>query len=130
MIKMDPQTPMRIVVADSQPDVRYALRVLLQIVRELHVEIIAEVMDADGLFRALSSHHADLLLLDWSLPDLPLERRLQRIREGSPGLRIIVLSGRPEVKEDVLASGADAFVSKIDSVDPLISAIRSLRAAI
>ncbi|MBL8166470.1 MAG: response regulator [Anaerolineae bacterium] len=125
---MDPLTPMRIVVADSQSDVRYALRVLLQLVRELHVEVIAEVMDADGLYRVLSSRTADLLLLDWSLPDLPQERRLQVVREKSPGMRIIVLSGRPEVQEQVLASGADAFVSKIDSVGPLINAIRSLRA--
>lgn len=130
MIETDSQPHMQIVVADSQPDVRYALRVLLQLVRELHAEVIAEVTDSDGLFRALASQRVDLLLLDWSLPDLPHERRLQGIRERSPGTRIIVLSGRPEVKEQALASGADAFVSKIDSVAPLISAIRSVRAGI
>ncbi len=117
---------MRVLVADSQSDVRYALRVLLQLVRELNAEVVAEVTDAFSLYRALETANADLLLLDWSLPALPPEDRLSEVRQHQPDLRIIVLGGRPEFKQAALDAGADAFVSKIDSVDPLITAIRSM----
>lgn len=118
---------MRVMLADSQSDVRYALRVLLQLVRELSAEVVAEVIDASSLYRSLETTNADLLLMDWSLPGLPIEDRLARVQQTQPDLHIIILSGRPEFKQAALDAGADAFVSKIDSVDPLITAIRSIR---
>lgn len=117
---------MRVLLADPQSDVRYALRVLLQLVRELNAEVVAEANDAPSLYRILESSTADLLLIDWSLPNLPAEDRLASIRQFQPDLRIIVLSGRPEFKQAALDAGADDFVSKIDSVDPLITAIRTI----
>jgi len=117
---------MRVLLADPQSDVRYALRVLLQLVREFNAEVVAEANDAPSLYRILESTNADLLLIDWSLPGLPAEDRLTNIRQFQPNLRIIVLSGRPEFKQAALDAGADDFVSKIDSVDPLITAIRAI----
>lgn len=117
---------MRVLIADPQSDVRYALRVLLQLVRELHAEVVAEADSASNLYAALDTEAVDLLLIDWSLPGLPSNNRLNALLSSQPEMKIIVLSGRPEYKASALADGAHAFVSKIDSVDPLITAIRAL----
>jgi DNA-binding NarL/FixJ family response regulator len=45
------------------------------------------------------------------------------LRHACPGLGIIVLSGRPEASRAALAAGADAFVSKGNPPEHLLSAI-------
>jgi DNA-binding NarL/FixJ family response regulator len=115
---------LRVLIADSQSDVRYALRVLLQLVRELNAEVIGEVSDAESLHHHIVALNPDLVLLDWHLPGLPSQNRLSILRLLKPDVKIIVLSGRPELRQDAFNAGADAFISKIDSVEPLIAAIR------
>jgi CheY-like chemotaxis protein len=39
---------------------------------------------------------------------------------------VIVLSGRPEVRQAALAAGAEAFVSKADAPQQLLAALRRL----
>jgi len=48
---------------------------------------------------------------------------LAQARAACPGLRVLVLSARPETRSDALASGADAFVCKMDSPEKLLEAI-------
>jgi two-component system nitrate/nitrite response regulator NarL len=117
---------LRVLIADSQSDVRYALRVLLQLVREFNAEVLGEVSDAESLHHHIVALNPDLVLLDWHLPGLPSHSRLSILRLLKPGLKVIVLSGRPELRQEVLSAGADAFISKIDSVEPLIAAIRQV----
>jgi two-component system nitrate/nitrite response regulator NarL len=117
---------LRVLIADSQSDVRYALRVLLQLVRELNADVLGEVSDAESLHHHIVALNPDLLLLDWHLPGLPSQSRLSVLRLLKPGLKVIVLSGRPELRLEAMNAGADAFISKIDSVEPLIAAIRQV----
>jgi DNA-binding NarL/FixJ family response regulator len=116
-----------VVVADYQSDVRYALRALLQLVRDLNSEVVGEAADADTLHRLLDSLAADLLLLDWHLPGLPEPDRLVAIKTQRPTLKIVVLSGTRELRSAAMAAGAHAFYCKLDSVEPLLVAIRVLR---
>jgi DNA-binding NarL/FixJ family response regulator len=48
------------------------------------------------------------------------------LREKYTNISVIVLSGRPEIRSEALASGADAFVSKADLQDRLFQAISSV----
>jgi hypothetical protein len=48
---------------------------------------------------------------------------LPKLKEIRPGLHVIVLSARPEVRQKALASGADIFVSKMDPPDRLLTAL-------
>jgi DNA-binding NarL/FixJ family response regulator len=121
---------LRVVIADSQSDVRYALGVLLQLVRDLDAEVAGEVSSEDQLIRLLDTQDAHLLLLDWNLPGLPDVDRLDRISSRYPQLKIIVLSGRPDARQEALLAGADGFANKIDSVQPLVALIRNLRKTI
>jgi DNA-binding NarL/FixJ family response regulator len=112
---------MRILLADSQPRVRFALRVLLE--QQPGVEVVGEAADASSLLGRLKETAPDLLLLGWELPGLAVLDSLSALRECCPGLRVIVLSGQPEARRVALAAGADVFVSKTDPPRMLLAAI-------
>lgn len=111
---------MRILLADSQAKVRFALRVLLE--RQPGLEIVGEATSAEDLLAQTALSGADLLLLDWSIAGA-VAGLLVALRRDYPALGIIVLSGRPEARDVALAAGADAFVSKGDPPEHLLAAI-------
>lgn len=111
---------MRIVIADGEAKVRFALRVLLQ--QRPFYQVVAEVDDAHTLLTQIAATHPDLLLLDWKLPGLQAVASLSELRAENPHLFIVVISGRPEYQQAALADGADAFVSKIDPPERLFAA--------
>jgi DNA-binding NarL/FixJ family response regulator len=115
---------MRIMVADRQSKVRFALRTLLR--RQTGLEIVGEADTGEELLARVEATCPDLVLLHWRLsgggPDLvPALRRIH------PGLRVIVLSARPEACGEAMLAGADAFVSKMDNPDKLLAAIAAIR---
>ena len=58
---------------------------------------------------------------------MPASELLPRLKQTCPGLHVIVLSARSEAKQDALASGADAFVSKMDHPERLLAAMGSAK---
>ncbi|MFO7698834.1 MAG: response regulator transcription factor [Anaerolineae bacterium] len=116
---------MRILIADSQPKVRRALRVLLE--QAGQAQVVGEAADVPGLLAQIESTVADLVLLDARLPGLAMVELLQVLRRACPGVRVVVLSTRPEVGPAALAAGADAFVSKTDPAEHLLAAIEDGR---
>jgi DNA-binding NarL/FixJ family response regulator len=115
------QGNMRILVADSQPKVRQALRVLLE--HQPGLEVVGEVADAADLLAQVKAVSPDIVLLHWRLRGWSAAGSLCGLREAVPDLAVIVLSGHPEVEEAALAAGADAFVSKTDPAERLLGAI-------
>ncbi|MCX6032525.1 MAG: response regulator [Chloroflexi bacterium] len=113
---------MRILLADSQPRVRFALRVLMA--QQPGVTDVVEVADAAALVVELRAGRADLLLLDWDLPGLAEAGGLRALRPAAPQLGVLCLSGRPGARRAALAAGADAFVSKSDPPERLVDAVR------
>ncbi len=114
---------MRILLADDQPGVRFALGKLLK--RQPGLELAGEAASAAACAECLAGAEAgtiDLVLLDWELPGISAGL-LRSLRQACPGLLIIALSGRPEAGPAALASGADAFVSKGEPAEQLLAAI-------
>jgi DNA-binding NarL/FixJ family response regulator len=116
---------MRILLADNQPKVRHALRVLLE--HQPGLEVVGEVTDAADLLAQIKAARPDILLLHWRLRGWPATDSLRDLRDAYPGLAVIVLSGHPEVEEAALAAGADAFVSKADPAEVLLDAIAGVK---
>lgn len=114
---------MRILIADPQPKVRFALRVLLE--HQPGLEVMGEAGDAEGLMDQIKSACPDAVLLGWELSGIPLERLMHELREACPQLVVIALSGRLEAKRAAAALGADAFVSKSNPPEQLLAAIAS-----
>jgi len=118
---------MRILVADNQPKVRQALRVLLE--HQPGLEVVGEVSDGKDLLAQVEVAYPDLVLLHWRLRGWSAVNSLSDLREVHPDLAVIVLSGHPEVEQAALAAGADAFVSKADPPELLLEAIARVKRA-
>jgi DNA-binding NarL/FixJ family response regulator len=116
---------MRILLADDQPRVRFALRVLLE--RQPGFEIIGEAIDADDLLGQAEKTCPDLVLLGWELPGLAMAGSLSNLRQLCPSVSVIALSGRPEARRPALIAGVDAFISKSDPPERLLAAIEEQR---
>jgi DNA-binding NarL/FixJ family response regulator len=111
---------MRIVIADCQSRVRFALRTLLK--RQDGLEVVGEAATAAELLEQVKLTQPDLLLLHWRLQETApgLMRRLQSL---CPGLRVIALSARCETRSEALRAGAEAFVWKTEQPERLLAAI-------
>jgi len=106
-----------ILIADDQAKVRFALRVLLE--SRPDATIVGEVDDAYELIKQLPELSPSVIILDWLLPGLSEIGSIESIREQCPEIAVIALSGRPELGQEALFNGADAFISKIDPPDRL-----------
>jgi DNA-binding NarL/FixJ family response regulator len=112
---------MRILLADNQAKVRFALRVLLE--RQAGFEVVTEVSNVQDLLVRTATECLDLVLLDWELAGPAAAGLLLALRNERPDLVVIALSGRLEARRAALAAGADAFVSKGDPPERLLETI-------
>jgi DNA-binding NarL/FixJ family response regulator len=117
--------PMRILIADNRPKVRFALRSLLE--EQYGLMVVCEVTDCKELLAQAGAVCPDLVLIDWDLPGMATVELLPALHKLCPGLHVIALSSRPEVKPDALAAGAQAFVSKAGPPEPLLAAIQFVK---
>lgn len=101
---------MRLVIADDQPAVRSALRLLID--QEPNVEVLAETASATGLLRKVGALQFDILLLDWELPGLSPEQIVRLVHFEQPHVHIVAMSSRPEAREAALAAGVTTFLGK------------------
>ena len=112
---------MRILVADQQSKIRSALRTLLEV--EPNQRVVGEATNVDSLVTMIDENHPDLVLLDWEMTQKQDTDTLMALRKLLPGIKVIALSGNPEVGSLALEAGADAFVCMCDPVDRLLAAV-------
>ena len=112
---------MRLLLADDQPKIRFALRTLLRF--QAGLTIVGEASTTDGLLALAEQTSPDVVLLGWGLRGSPTDALLPALRRICPHLYVIALSSRPEARDAALAAGADAFVSKIDPPRHLLEAL-------
>ncbi len=112
---------MRVIVADDQPDVRSALRLLLE--EKPGVSVVGEASTAADLLTQVKSVSPDLVLLDWELPGTIPADLVSLIHAASSTPSIIVLSSRPQMRRVALSAGAQEFVCKSDPPEYLMLAL-------
>jgi len=118
-------TPVRrVFMADDEPHVRSALRLLLS--QEPNLCVVGEASQTEDLAGRVGALGVDLVLLDWSLASAGDNGVVAALHELSPRPRVIALSGWPEHRHEALAAGADAFVSKGDPPDRLLAVVRAM----
>jgi DNA-binding NarL/FixJ family response regulator len=114
---------MRIVVADEQAKVRYALKVRLR--QRPGLDVVGEAASVRELLAEVKRTEPDVVLLHWRLrktADLDL---VAALRDIDPGLHVIALSALPDACIEALDEGADAFVSKVAHPQCLLEAIHA-----
>lgn len=116
---------MKILVVDDHPLVREGLcQVLLCLGQD------TEVLQAETCTRAfeLTRTHPDLdlILLDYSLPDMTGLEALEIFRHESPEMPVLMLSGSASIQtmQQVLSLGAAGFVTKSSRSDELLAAVQ------
>ncbi|MDX1522827.1 MAG: CBS domain-containing protein [Anaerolineae bacterium] len=112
---------MRVFLADDQPQVRSALRLLLD--QEPEFEVVGEAASTSYIVEKMQETQPDLLLLDWELPSLSTTDLLSNLRTTYPNLIVIALSGQLEAHQAALAAGVDAFISKGHPPEQLLNTL-------
>ena len=112
----------RCLVADHDSAVRSALRLVLE--TRFEQIIVSEAADLAELRDRAATTPSECIILDWELPGLAAPDTLELLRLITPGVRIIVISVRPEAATEALAAHADAFVAKSDSPDVMLDALQ------
>jgi DNA-binding NarL/FixJ family response regulator len=120
-------TKARVFIADDQARVRWALRTFLQ--EEQGLVLVGETSKAETLLPLIEGTRPDLVLLDWGLLDQPIDELLSALRGLDFQVEVIVLSSQPDIQETALAAGVEAFVSKGDPPESLLTTLRALQQA-
>lgn len=115
---------MRILLADDNPELRSALRLLLE--TRLDVELIMEARDMEHVLAQVEDSHPDCIILDWELPGRPVRGRISVLRAMNPELKIIGANTRQELQSQVLDEGADAYICKADPPGQILEVIQRL----
>jgi DNA-binding NarL/FixJ family response regulator len=117
---------MRVLIADGQAKLRFALRILLQ--QQPELKVVGEASDASELLFLAQLEKPDLVIVAWDLPGLKPGELVQAIRKLCPNIYIVILSERQErdAWRLALAAGADAYASKANPPARLMSIIKGL----
>ena len=118
---------MRILIADDQKKLRFALHILLKQQSELRV--VGEAADASELLNQTRQLKPDMVIVSWGFSGSQPEKLLRSIREIYPEIYIIILSERNDSDfwRLALAAGAHAYASKANPPARLMSIIDSLK---
>jgi two-component system secretion response regulator SsrB len=123
-------SPVRVLIADDEPDFLEALRPLIDRQPELRVVASAENgLDAIELCDALEP---DAVVIDLHMPLVDGVTAVARMRQDHPSLCLIALTGdpAPELHRAVREAGADAVLLKEDLVGSLVERLTALRAGL
>lgn len=116
----------RVLVVDDHPIVRRGLRQL--VADEPDLEVVGEAEDATGALQQLRATHPDLVIVDLSLKNGHGLELIQDIKSGGQSVKMLVSSMHDEslFAERVLRAGASGYISKQESPDELIQAMRQV----
>jgi DNA-binding NarL/FixJ family response regulator len=119
---------MRVIVADDQPEVCSALKLLLE--EKPNVKVIFEAKTSYELLWRVKSECPDLVLLDWELPGTKPKDLISVLQSICPNLSIIVLSSTPQTRKIALEAGATGFVCKSEPPEQLLTALENFGATL
>ncbi|MEZ5499077.1 MAG: response regulator transcription factor [Steroidobacteraceae bacterium] len=116
----------RVLIVDDHQLVRAGLRQLLE--SEQNIGEIGEASSGDDALARAREKAWDLVILDINMPERSGLDILKHLLAGSPGTRVLVLSGFGERQYalQVLRLGASAYVNKEMASEELITAIRAV----
>ncbi|WP_419817628.1 response regulator [Glaciibacter flavus] len=128
MSTAEPGRPIRVIVADDQPLIRSAIRIMIEAHDDL--TLVAEASDGRELLAIADAHPADVVLMDIRMPNLDGIAATRQLLAAHAGVRVIVLTTY-DIDEYVVAAiraGASGFLLKDVSAGQLAASIRSVHA--
>jgi DNA-binding NarL/FixJ family response regulator len=112
----------KILVADDHPQVREALRTLLEPV----CDVIGSVGDGRALVKAAVELKPDLVLVDVGLPVMNGLEAGRALKKLMPQIKLLYVSmdGDPDIANEAFRIGASAYLLKSSMGEELLQAIR------
>ncbi len=116
----------RIILADDHPVVRIGVRNMLA--EHENFEVVGEASDGDEAITQTLDLSPDILLLDLMMPRLPGIEAMRAIMNGSPTVKIILLTSTISTQQviEALQIGARGIVLKDALADHLQTSIRTV----
>ena len=118
--------PIRVVVADDHPVVRFGVKTMLE--TEPGFEVVGEAEDGDVAITETLERDPDILLLDVMMPRLPGLEALRAIMEKSARAKIILLTSTITTQQiiEALQIGAQGIVLKDAVASDLSKSMRAV----
>ncbi|MEN1943684.1 response regulator transcription factor [Luteimonas sp. MJ293] len=125
MLAEDRPAPVQLAVVED--DIEFREQILLPILLRAGFAVTG-MGSALELYRDLLSSAYDLVLLDLGLPDEDGLSIARRLREQSPSLGIVMLSGAvgEHWRQRALEAGVDAWLAKPADMDEVVATLRNL----
>ena len=118
--------PIRLVVADDHPVVRFGVKNMLM--HDPQFDVVGDADDGDSAITQTLEHEPDILLLDLLMPRLPGLEAMRAIMSKSPRVKIILLTSTVTTQQviEALQIGARGIVLKDSVAGDLGEAIRAV----
>jgi DNA-binding NarL/FixJ family response regulator len=115
-----------VLLVDDNPHFLRVLDRFLTVHGDGDLRVVGSVVGGQGAITEVQRLMPDIVIVDLKMPDVPGLRLLPQLRQTSPDTILIALSllAMDESRDDALAAGADAFISKASLECDLIPAIR------
>ncbi len=104
------------------------LRVLAaKIEAEPDLDVVGTAMTIEDAMRLTAATSPDVVVIDYWLPDGDGATGTRQLRQATPGLRVVMLSGRADdtARAEALDAGCCDFVAKGANLDLLARTIRA-----
>jgi two-component system NarL family response regulator len=91
------------------------------------LEVVGEASTGVEAMDVIDEHRPDVVLMDFSMPEMSGEEATRRISRRWPGVRVVALSMFEEgfASQKMIEAGAEAYVPKAGRTDKLINIIRN-----
>ena len=112
--------PLRTVLVDDYPPLLAALATLLR--SHADIEIVGRANNGRDGLKLAEQQHPDLVLVDFSMPDIDGVAVTRRLKAGPTPPKVVVMSfhAEPEYREMAMHAGADAYLVKTELYHELV----------
>lgn len=125
-MSVTPSNPIRVILVDDHPVVRYGIRRALS--RYAEIDVIAEAGSGEEALLLVEELKPDMLLLDMEMPGMNGVELTRKVRAQYPGVHILALSAyedRAYVLE-ILQLGASGYLTKDESTEYIGDAVKGV----
>ncbi len=116
--------PKRILVVDDHEFTRRGLKAFLAPYTDY--QVVGEAQNGQEAVQWVSANAVDVVIMDINMPLMNGLQAIQHIRQLKLPVKIIAWSISPSNRSAALAAGADAFVSKVESPEALLTALAAV----